>query len=177
MRLPRPRLARPFGGRRQDGRLLDARSVIVDVPRNQAFHPIRTIGGPNGWYAGDVVWRARGALDAVLGGPGHRRLRRDPDDLRVGDPIDSWRVEAYEPEAVLLLRAEMRLPGRAWLRYDVEPAPSGTRITQTAIFEPKGRLGRAYWYGIWPLHDLVFARMLQALGDRALGPNRPAPPH
>lgn len=166
MHLPRPRLPRTFGGRWEEGRLVDARSVVVAAPPDRAFTSIRMIGGRNGWYAGDAVWQARGVLDRALGGPGHRRVRRDPIDLQIGDPIDSWRVEAYEPDALLLLRAEMRIPGRAWLRYEVHPTAGGTEITQTAIFEPHGRLGRAYWYAIWPLHDLVFGRMLEALGDR-----------
>ncbi len=157
---------RPFGGTRDGSRLIDARSVTANGSPTSAFRTILAIGGDTGWYAGDRVWRLRGAVDVLLGGPGLRKGRRDPISLRVGDPVDAWRVEAIEVDRLLLLRAEMRMPGRAWLRYDVQPTPDGCAITQTAIFEPAGRLGTAYWYGIWPLHDLVFERMARALAAR-----------
>lgn len=174
MRLPFTDPERPYGGIRDDGRLIDARSIVVAATPARAFAPIQAIGGRSGWYAGDAIWRLRGAIDATLGGPGPRRGRRNPMDIRIGDPIDWWRVEAYEPDGLLLLRAEMRVPGRAWLRFDVLPVPGGSEIRQTAIFEPAGRLGRAYWYGIWPLHDHVFQRMLMAIGDLVDPPRRPA---
>jgi hypothetical protein len=110
----------------------------------------------------------RGALDWLVGGPGLRRGRRDPDRLRVGDTIDFWRVEGFEPDHLLRLRAEMRLPGRAWLQFEVIPDGSGSSITQTALFDPDGLAGLAYWHAIWPLHRRVFAGMLNGIARAAL---------
>jgi len=103
-----------------------------------------------------------------------RRGRRDPQELRPGEPLDFWRVEEYVPGRRLRLEAEMKLPGRAWLVFEVEPEGPGARIGQTAIFDPRGLAGLLYWYGIWPLHRLVFAGMLRGLARRA-GLTRPGP--
>jgi uncharacterized protein YbjT (DUF2867 family) len=153
----------PFGGRRLGSRLIDRRSVHVAATPEQAFRPIRRIGGQRGWYGAGALWSLRGALDWVVGGPGLRRGRRDPDGIRVGDTIDFWRVEGFEPDHLLRLRAEMKLPGRAWLQLEVEPDDTGATITQTALFDPDGVLGLAYWYLIWPLHRRVFAGMLRGI--------------
>ena len=149
-------------------RLVDSRSIDVGVPPAQAFQPIRRIGGDRGWYYGAWLWRARGALDRLAGGPGLRRGRRSPDELLPGDALDFWRVEAIEPDRLLRLRAEMRVPGRAWLQFEVEPTPSGSRITQTALFDPVGIAGLAYWYSVYPLHGLVFGGMLRGIAEAAL---------
>lgn len=131
---------------------------------------VQTIGGRAGWYVGDSLWRLRGALDTAIGGPGLRRGRRHPLSIEVGDAIDFWRVEAVEPDAYLRLVAEMRIPGRAVLEFDVHPdGADGAVLSQTATFTPAGRLGRAYWYGIWPAHDLLFGAMLHAIAARAEG--------
>jgi len=156
-----------FGGHRYGSRLLDTRVVDVDVPPAQAFVPIRRIGGRVGWYRGNLLWKLRGLLDVFAGGVGLRRGRRDPDHLAVGDTLDFWRVEAYEPDRMLRLRAEMRLPGRAWLQFEVEPTESGSRIRQTAEYDPRGVLGLAYWYVVWPLHEYVFGGMLRRIGQIA----------
>lgn len=166
-----------FGGRRLGNRLVDSRVIDVDATPERAFAPIRRIGGASGWYAFDGLWRIRGLLDLLIGGVGLRRGRRDPDALRVGDTLDWWRVEAYEPDRRLRLVAEMKLPGRAWLEFEVEsisgagsvesPAPL-VRIRQTATFHPAGLAGLAYWYGIFPLHALVFRGMIRAIGERAM---------
>ena len=116
-----------------------------------------------GWYYGDVLWRVRGFLDRLFGGPGLRRGRRDPVDLRPGDALDFWRVEAFEPDRLLRLRAEMRLPGRAWLQFEVEPDGDGSRIRQTALYDPRGVLGRLYWWSVWPMHHWVFSGMLRSI--------------
>ena len=129
-----------WGGVRFGTRLVDRRSVRVDVPPAQAFEPIRKIGGDNGWYHADGLWRIRGMLDVLVGGVGVRRGRRDPDDLKVGDPVDFWRVEAYEPNRRVLLRAEMQLPGRAWLEFTDEPDGDGSIIHQVAVFDPSPRV-------------------------------------
>ncbi|MBX3025795.1 DUF2867 domain-containing protein [bacterium] len=154
---------RDWGGVRFGSRLVDARSAVAAVPPARAFAPVRRIGARTGWYCADWLWTLRGWIDLLLGGAGMRRGRRDPDALRVGDVLDCWRVEVYEPDRRLRLAAEMKLPGRAWLEFEVEPHPAGARVRQTAIFDPVGLAGLAYWYGIYPLHQLVFAGMLRGL--------------
>jgi hypothetical protein len=158
---------RGWGGMRFGTRLVDSRTLRVDAPPAAAFAAIRRIGGESGWYASNWLWRLRGALDLLAGGVGMRRGRRHPDELRVGDALDFWRVEAYEPDRRLRLAAEMRLPGRAWLQFEVEPDGEGSILRQTAEFDPAGLLGLAYWYGVYPLHARVFAGLLRALGERA----------
>lgn len=130
-----------YGGVRFGNRLLDVRTVYVPVSPAEAFRPIQRIGGSTGWYYGDWLWTLRGWLDLLAGGVGLRRGRRDPDVLRVGDVVDFWRVEAIEPGRRLRLFAEMKLPGRAWLEFVVEPEGAGTRLTQTASFDPIGLTG------------------------------------
>jgi uncharacterized protein YbjT (DUF2867 family) len=156
-----------FGGRRFGNRLIDSRSVHVAVPVERAFAPIRRIGGATGWYYGNGLWRLRGLLDLLVGGVGLRRGRRDPEQLRAGDALDFWRVAAIEPDRRLQLAAEMKLPGRAWLEFEVEPEAGGARIRQTAIFDPVGLAGLAYWYGVFPLHALVFRGMLREIARAA----------
>lgn len=154
-------------------RLIDSRSAWVPVPPAIAFTPIRRIGGERGWYFAESLWRLRGFLDLLMGGAGIRRGRRDPENLAVGDALDFWRVEAFEANRRLRLAAEMKLPGRAWLEFEVVPEGTGARIRQTAEFDPAGLLGRAYWYGIYPLHTLVFRGMLRAIAARAATSHRP----
>ena len=157
-----------YGGMRFGSRLVDSRAVTVPVPPHAAFTPIRRIGGRTGWYSGHRLWRLRGALDILVGGVGLRRGRRDPEQLAVGDALDFWRVVGYEPDRRLRLAAEMRLPGRAWLQFEVVPVPEGSVIRQTAIFDPAGLLGLAYWYGIYPIHAHVFRGMLRAIATAAV---------
>jgi hypothetical protein len=159
--------SRKWGGVRFGSRLVDARSALVAAPPARAFDPVQRIGGGNGWYYGNWLWRARGALDLLAGGVGMRRGRRDPLDLRAGEPLDFWRVEEFLPGRRLRLEAEMKLPGRAWLVFEAEPEGGGTRITQTAMFDPRGLAGLVYWYGIWPVHRLVFAGLLRGIARRA----------
>ena len=145
----------------------DTRTVVVDVPPAQAFAPIRRIGGETGWYFGNVLWQARGWLDRWLGGVGMSRGRRDPDACAVGDTIDGWTVEAFEPDRRLRLSADLKLPGRGWLDFEVTPLEDGQRsmIRQTATFDPRGWLGRAYWYAILPAPRAHLPR--SAAADRA----------
>lgn len=157
-----------WGGRTLGARRLDSRAAEVRASPEAAFAPIRRVGGDAGWYWGNALWRLRGFLDLLVGGPGLRRGRRDPERLLPGDAIDFWRVEAVEPDRLLRLRAEMRLPGRAWLQFEVEPAgQAASRIRQTAIFEPLGLAGLAYWYALWPLHSLVFRGLLREIARAA----------
>ena len=161
---------RTWGGVRFGPRLIDARTVRVPVSPAVAFRPILRIGGEVGWYYGNWLWQLRGFFDLLLGGVGMRRGRPHPDHLKVGDTLDCWRVEAIEPDRLLRLQAEMKLPGRAWLEFVVEGDKHQATIRQTAIFDPLGLSGLVYWYGIYPLHQLVFAGMLSgiaAAGKRA----------
>jgi hypothetical protein len=158
---------RSWGGVQFGSRLVDVRSTIVPVDRAAAFAPIRRLGGASGWYYANGLWRLRGFLDLLVGGVGLRRGRRNPEDLRVGDALDFWRVEAYEPGRRLRLLAEMKLPGRAWLEFEVKDVAAGSEITQTAIFDPVGLPGLIYWYGIFPLHARIFSGMLAGIARRA----------
>jgi len=153
--------------------LVDSRSIGVPVPPEKAFEPIRRIGGATGWYYADWLWHLRGAMDRMVGGVGLRRGRRDPADLRVGDTVDCWRVEILEPSRRLRLAAEMRLPGRAWLEFEVTGDSAGSTIRQTASFDPVGLLGRAYWYAVYPLHQFVFNGMLRGIAAAACSSPRP----
>lgn len=156
-----------WGGVRFGSRIVDSRSVIVAVPPLHAFAPIRRIGGKQGWYYADSLWAIRGLLDLACGGVGLRRARRDPEQVKVGEVLDWWRVEEYQAHRRLRLSAEMKLPGRAWLEFTVEPCKEGSIIRQTAIFDPIGFFGLAYWYGIYPVHALVFRGMLHSIAEAA----------
>jgi uncharacterized protein YbjT (DUF2867 family) len=138
--------------------------IAVDATPEQAFAPIRRIGGSTGWYYGNWLWRLRGLVDICLGGPGLRCGRRHPDQLEVGDTVDCWRVEAYETNHRLRLAARMKLPGRAWLEFRVDADGSNSVIRETAVFDPRGLLGRAYWYFSWPVHRILFRGMLNRIG-------------
>jgi uncharacterized protein YbjT (DUF2867 family) len=158
---------RSWGGVTFGTRVVDSRVVRVPVTPAEAFAPVRRIGGRRGWYYADWLWRLRGFLDLLVGGVGLRRGRRDPETLAIGDALDFWRVEAFEPDRRLRLTAEMKLPGRAWLEFEVEPRSEGSLIRQTAVFDPVGLGGLSYWYGIYPLHSLVFAGMLRGIAREA----------
>ena len=149
-------------------RLLDSRWVSVNTSPEHAFNPIQRIGGTEGWYACNWLWELRGFLDLLVGGVGVRRGRTHPVNIGVGDALDFWRVEAFEQDRRLLLRAEMKLPGKAWLEFLVEDSEEGSMIRQTASFDPAGWLGTAYWYLISPLHGIVFSRMLRSIADRSM---------
>jgi uncharacterized protein YbjT (DUF2867 family) len=161
-------LPQRYGGTPQGTRLVDHRHAVVAVAPERAFAAIERIGGRNGWYAFNWLWSLRGWMDRAIGGPGMSRGRRDPDRLRVGEPLDCWRVEACEPPRRLRLAAEMKLPGRGWLEFEVVPRDGDVTIHQTAVFDPRGLGGLAYWYAIWPLHELIFRRMLAGIVRRAV---------
>ena len=154
---------RTWGGVRFGSRLVEEHTAITTKTAAEAFVPIRSIGGKQGWYCGDLLWRLRGWLDLLVGGPGLRRGRRNPNTPEVGSHIDFWRVERYVPDRSLRLRAEMKLPGRAWLEFEVEPTPGGSVIRQTAVFDPLGLAGLFYWYALYPLHRVMFKGMLRRI--------------
>lgn len=156
---------RRWGGIRFGTRLVDSRTVRVNVPPPAAFAPIRRIGGKTGWYYGNFLWRLRGFLDLLVGGPGLRRGRRDSESLQIGDALDFWRVEEFEPDRRLRLVAEMKVSGRAWLEFEVTGDGSGSTIRQTALFDPLGLSGLLYWYALYPIHQWVFAGMLRGIAN------------
>lgn len=152
-----------WGGVQFGTRLIDSRTAEVPVSPRLAFAPIQKIGGANGWYFANILWWLRGSLDLLAGGVGLRRGRRDPHTLAPGDAVDFWRVESFEPDHRLSLIAEMKVPGRAWLQFEVEPNIRGSVIRQTAIFDPAGLAGLAYWYALYPIHRWIFTGMLQSI--------------
>jgi uncharacterized protein YbjT (DUF2867 family) len=152
-----------WGGIPVRGRMVTSRVEPVLAPPHVVFTPIQRIGGQTGWYAADWFWRLRGLVDKLRGGEGMRRGRRDPHNLQVGDKIDFWRVERVESDRRLLLAAEMKIPGRLWLQFDVEGDDRGTEIRQTTVFDPAGFVGLAYWYLLYPVHHTVFRAMLRGL--------------
>ncbi|MGI9471109.1 MAG: SDR family oxidoreductase [Rubripirellula sp.] len=163
--------------------LKDERSIEIEASDQEAFRVISRIGGKYGYWGADWLWSLRGLMDKVVGGPGLRRGRRDPDQVRFGEAIDFWRVNGYEANRILRLHAEMKLPGEAELEFLIEPLQGGcSRVTQTARFRPKGLFGLAYWYSVLPLHSFVFPRMLrgikrdaEALKDQASSESKPGP--
>jgi len=156
-----------------EGMMLDRKRRVVAAPPERLFEEICRLGGDAGWPAGNWLWQLRGLMDRLTGGVGMRRGRRHPRELRVGDPVDFWRVEALEPPTLLRLRAEMRLPGSAWLQFEVQPDPQGSRVEQTAFFEPHGLLGALYWYAVLPFHRFVFPGMVNSIKARAEGREQP----
>ncbi|MFF8950945.1 SDR family oxidoreductase [Streptomyces sp. NPDC014940] len=153
----------------------DVRETSVDAPPEALWRVVEGVGGENGWYSFPLAWALRGWLDRMAGGVGLRRGRRDAQRLRVGDSLDFWRVEEIVPGRLLRLRAEMRLPGLAWLEMYVEPEGTGrSRYRQRALFHPHGLLGQAYWWGVSPFHAVVFGGMARNIA-RAAATTAPLP--
>ncbi len=146
------------------GLVREVRSLYVDAPPDAVFRIFSGLGGQRGWLTWNWAWRVRGFIDCVLGGPGLRRGRRDPQELLSGEVVDFWRVEAIRPPHLLRLRAEARLPGRAWLQWETISEEGGTRLTQMAAFAPQGLQGTLYWYLLYPFHRLIFTHMIEAIG-------------
>jgi len=142
----------------------------VAAPASTVYLEFSSLGGDRGWPSMNWAWQLRGLLDRVLGGEGMRRGRRHPTELQVGEPVDFWRVEAAEPGRRLKLKAEMSLPGSGWLEFRVEPlGPKLSLLEQTALFEPRGWWGYAYWYSLFPFHSWIFRRMMRKIALRAEG--------
>lgn len=151
-----------------EGMMLETRRLVVDASPSAIFRAFTSLGGTNGWLYFNWAWRLRGAMDRLVGGVGLRRGRRHPHDLRVGDAIDFWRVEAIEWDKMLRMRAEMKVPGRAWLQFNIEAQGNEkVQLIQTAYFAPRGLFGLLYWYGLYPLHSLIFSGMIRGLAKRA----------
>ncbi len=158
----------------------DVRTVETTCTPQQVWRSVDRIGGSHGWKSARLLWEIRGAMDRVVGGVGLRRGRRDPERLRVGDAVDFWRVEERIPPHLLRLRAEMKMPGLAWLEFTIDPTESGARLTQRALFVPRGLSGHAYWWSVAPFHRFVFPAMARHTVDEAkrlpaLAPDQPTP--
>jgi len=152
----------------REGAIIESRRILVNAAPAEVYKVVAGIGGKRGWFFANWTWSLRGMVDRLLGGAGLRRGRRHPDDLRVGDAIDFWRVEAIEPDRLIRLRAEMKLPGRAWLQYEFRETPNGTtQLEQTAAFIPRGLPGLLYWYGLYPVHSWIFSGLIKAIARRA----------
>ncbi len=153
----------------QEGMVLEHRQLLLDVSPEAVFRAFSSLGGKRGWLYMNWAWQIRGAFDRLVGGVGMRRGRRDPYEVRIGDALDFWRVEAVEPSRLLRLRAEMKVPGQAWLQFQAKPQADGkTLLIQTAFFAPKGLLGWLYWYGLYPIHGLIFSGMIRRIGELAI---------
>jgi uncharacterized protein YbjT (DUF2867 family) len=151
----------------REGMILDRQRLRVRASAARTFAEVERLGGTAGWPYGNTLWSIRGLLDRLVGGPGMRLGRRDPVRVRVGDAVDFWRVEEVRPDRLLRLRAEMRVPGRAWLQYEVTEDAEGCRLVQTAFFEPRGLSGRLYWYLLLPAHLAIFRGTIRELARRA----------
>jgi uncharacterized protein YbjT (DUF2867 family) len=158
----------------RQGIIVERRRVETTASPADVFAQVTSIGGERGWYYANWLWKLRGVLDRLVGGIGMRRGRRSQHDLRPGDALDFWRVEAYVPDQVLRLRAEMKVSGLAWLQFEVEPREhGGSALIQTAFYEPHGLTGVLYWYGLYPIHQIIFSGMAREIVKRAEG-NRSA---
>jgi uncharacterized protein YbjT (DUF2867 family) len=152
----------------EKGMSIERRQEITSAPPEAVYQVFSGLGGQRGWLYANWLWRLRGIADRLVGGVGFRRGRRHPDEVRVGDALDFWRVEAVEPGRLMRLRAEMKLPGEAWLQFEARPRPDGkTLLVQTAFLAPKGLLGFLYWYGLYPFHGLIFGNLVRAIARRA----------
>ncbi|MBP6716854.1 MAG: DUF2867 domain-containing protein, partial [Acidobacteria bacterium] len=151
-----------------EGMIIEQRQRVVSASPAAVSTIFSGIGGARGWFSMNWAWGLRGFADRLIGGVGVRRGRRDPDRLRVGDALDFWRVEAVEPDRLLRLRAEMIVPGKAWLQFQVGSRDAGESVlTQTAFFAPKGLFGWAYWYALYPFHKFIFDGLIDQIKQRA----------
>jgi uncharacterized protein YbjT (DUF2867 family) len=159
---------KPYRFTVDEGLFVERRRAALDVPVTEVFRAYSGLGGTRGWLYMDWAWALRGWLDKLVGGVGLRRGRRHPDEVRAGEALDFWRVEAVEENRLLRLRAEMRVPGKAWLEFESEALENGkTCLTVTAYFEPRGLFGFLYWYAMWPFHKFIFDGLTRRLISRA----------
>lgn len=151
----------------ESGLMLEQRTKLVDAPPEAVYRAYTGIGGERGWFYMDWAWALRGWFDKAIGGVGIRRGRRHPDDIRAGESLDFWRVEAVEKNRLMRLRAEMKVPGKAWLQFESTPQDGKTLLTETAYYEPRGFWGFVYWYAMWPFHAFLFDGLIRRLAARA----------
>ena len=154
--------------REAEGMVREVRSIYTELPPHALFKSFSSIGGDRGWLVWEWAWKIRGALDKLVGGPGLRRSRRDPIELLPGEALDFWRVEVVDPPHLLRLRAEMKVPGHAWLQWESVREGSGTRLVQTALFAPTGFWGMLYWYSLYPVHKIIFSDLIRAIARDAV---------
>jgi uncharacterized protein YbjT (DUF2867 family) len=160
--------SRPVTLTSTEGMMLERRRLLLDLPPAPVFCAYTGLGGERGWLYLNWTWQVRGWIDKLVGGVGLRRGRRHPDNIRVGEALDFWRVEAVEPDRLIRLRAEMKVPGKAWLEFQSIPQPDGkTLLTQTAFFAPRGLAGFLYWYLLYPIHSFIFSGMIRKVAARA----------
>lgn len=158
----------PVFFKQEQGLNIESRRISVNAPQQSVYETFSQLGGEKGWLAYNFLWDIRGLLDRMLGGVGMRRGRRHPKDIRIGDAVDFWRVESVLPGSSMRLRAEMIVPGKAWLQFETSPLEnSKTELIQTAFFFPKGLLGLIYWYGLYPIHALIFGTMIKKIARSA----------
>jgi uncharacterized protein YbjT (DUF2867 family) len=153
--------------KQKEGMILEEREVVVNASADKVFAVVSSVGGKNGWYA-NWLWQMRGLLDRMIGGVGMRRGRRHPIELVAGDPLDFWRVESVKQNKLIRLRAEMKVPGKAWLQFSISQIETNKCIlNQTAFYEPKGLFGVLYWYSIYFLHKIIFGGMIKDFAKKA----------
>jgi hypothetical protein len=151
----------------REGMVRETRHHISHASQDRIFDVVSSLGGDRGWLIWDWAWALRGIMDRMIGGPGLRRGRRHPTELITGDAVDFWRVEAVDPPRLLRLRAEMKLPGKAWLQWETETTSAGTSIVQTALFAPVGLTGTLYWNMLYPVHQIMFSAMVRNIAEEA----------
>jgi len=153
-----------------EGMISETRKMVIHSPAEKIFQNVCSLGGHRGWLYANWTWRLRAIADRLIGGVGMRRGRRDAHSLQVGDAVDFWRVEEVIPHQLLRLRAEMKLPGKAWLQFQIasESGESKSILTQTAFFEPKGLGGLLYWYLLYPIHQLIFSGLCRKIRDTSI---------
>ena len=151
-----------------EGMMHEVRTLYTTLSPEALYRSFSSLGGERGWLTWEWAWQIRGLMDKVVGGPGLRRGRRDPIELLPGEALDFWRVEAVDPPHRLRLRAEMKVPGRAWLQWEAVPEGTGTRLVQTALFAPTGFLGMLYWYSLYPVHRFIFSDLIRAVARDAI---------
>jgi uncharacterized protein YbjT (DUF2867 family) len=158
---------KPYQFAVEEGMYVEKRQQLLDLSPRDVFRSYTGIGGERGWLYMDWSWAMRGWMDKAVGGVGLRRGRRHPDDIRAGESLDFWRVEEVKPDRMMRLRAEMKLPGKAWLQFESEPKEGKTLLTVTAYFAPHGLFGFLYWYAMWPFHKFIFDGLTRQVASRA----------
>jgi len=158
----------------REGLAKEVRTRLVPASAEAVFRSFASIGGARGWLVWDWAWRLRGLADQIVGGPGLRRGRRHPTDLYPGEALDFWRVEEVDAPRVLRLRAEMKVPGQAWLQFEASQESGGTRLIQAALFRPRGFFGWLYWYAMYPAHAVIFDAMIDRIASDAVAMDREA---